>query len=124
MSQVIKSVFLFLFVCFSIMFTVGANAHTVQKRVTDGASYLDKKSPGWDAKINLARLDMLNSYGCILGQLYKTHYLTAMRELNLTNREAEDLGLNSITQSRRAYRIITDEWKKFIKERRAEKEKM
>jgi len=123
MSQVIKSVFLFLFVCFSITFTVSANAHTVQERVKEGASYLDKKSPGWDARINLARLDMSDPRICILGQLYN-FYQIGNKRLNLTHRESKDLGFDSISISGSAYRLITDEWIKLIKERRAKKTKM
>jgi len=119
MSQVRSVLCMLLVVCFSIAFTAGAQAHTVQERVIAGASYLDERSPGWDEKIKLAYFDMENFRQCILGQLYETYYLAGVTELNITVSESIDLGFDSISGTESAYRIITDEWKKLIKERRA-----
>lgn len=115
----LKSVLcMLLVVCFSITVTVGAQAHTVQERVIAGASFLDERSPGWDEKINLADLNMMKSSKCILGQLYR-RYESGMVILNITRRTSRDLGFDSITQTRSAYRLVTAEWTKFIMGRRA-----
>ena len=118
MSQVKSVLCMLLVVCFSIAFTAGAQAHSVQERVEAGASFLDERSPGWDEKIKLAVLDMADHHRCILGQLYK-HYRVGTMELNLTSRESRDLGFDSIVGSNRVYRRITVEWRKLIEERRA-----
>lgn len=43
---------------------------SVKQRVNRGASLLDRRRPGWRAKINVARLSLGDPWECVLGQLY------------------------------------------------------
>lgn len=40
----------------------------VKARVDAGSSWLDKKLPGWEAMIDLDKLNMINPNKCVLGQ--------------------------------------------------------
>ena len=42
---------------------------TITERVAEGAAYLDRCEPGWDAKVDLGKLDMQAPCLCVLGQL-------------------------------------------------------
>jgi hypothetical protein len=43
---------------------------TMTERVVRGAALLDERMPGWEAKIDLDRLDLDSVWECVLGQLY------------------------------------------------------
>lgn len=43
------------------------------ERIESGAALLDRQSPGWFRRIDLARLDMKSCTFCILGQLYGSY---------------------------------------------------
>lgn len=43
---------------------------TAEKRVKNGAEYLDEVRPDWAEEINTSTLDLANIYRCILGQLH------------------------------------------------------
>ena len=45
-----------------------------KERVERGARLLDKRKPGWQDRIDLARLSVASADFCILGQLYAGHY--------------------------------------------------
>jgi hypothetical protein len=55
----------------------------MRKRVRRGAIFLNGVKPGWWEKIDLARLDMLDTKLCLCGQLYGRHR-NAYRKLHLT----------------------------------------
>lgn len=42
---------------------------TMQKRVNDGANWLDENYPGWFGRINLRELNMKDRRYCVLGQV-------------------------------------------------------
>jgi hypothetical protein len=45
---------------------------TLAERVAAGAAWLDDHKPGWDALIDLGRLNMADSCCCVLGQVYES----------------------------------------------------
>jgi len=55
----------------------------MQKRVRTGVIFLNSVKPGWWEKIDLERLDMLDTKLCLCGQLYGRHK-NAYRKLHLT----------------------------------------
>jgi hypothetical protein len=55
----------------------------MQKRVRTGVIFLNNVKPGWWEKIDLDRLDMLDTKLCLCGQLYGRHK-NAYRKLNLS----------------------------------------
>ena len=42
----------------------------VSRQVARGAALLDEKIPGWDERIDLARLQMHSCHDCVIGQLF------------------------------------------------------
>lgn len=45
------------------------------------AAVLDSECPGWETRVNLARLDLRSYCGCVLGQLYGDYrYVLSGRE--------------------------------------------
>jgi len=55
----------------------------MRKRVSAGVIFLHNVKPGWWEKIDLERLDMLDTKLCLCGQLYGRHR-NAYRKLRLT----------------------------------------
>ena len=51
-----------------------ALADELMTRVARGAELLDRRKPGWAAKINLDRLAMNSCDDCLLGQLYGNYF--------------------------------------------------
>ncbi len=47
---------------------------TIAARVARGAALLDEKRPGWDARIDLAVLDLESCRQCVVGQLFGPEY--------------------------------------------------
>lgn len=47
-----------------------------EARIRRGAKLLDKKVPGWDAKINTTRLNLSSATDCVLGQLFSVRGVT------------------------------------------------
>jgi hypothetical protein len=43
----------------------------LRKRVSRGSKLLDRKSPGWERRIKLGRLDLSDPNSCILGQGFR-----------------------------------------------------
>lgn len=90
-----------------------------QERAFLGASYLDKKMPGWSKKINPDRLNMGHPNSCIGGQLQGSY--TAFYELlGYGADEERDLGFaysfrefgGGNAQARRLYyELLTKAWK-------------
>ena len=89
-----------------------------QERATRGAEFLDERRPGWVAKIDRKRLDMLSSRDCILGQLYGDYEdgLHALRPLSRT-----DLGFSVTSMESRGvyFPALRKAWLKLIEERLA-----
>lgn len=54
-------------------------------RAARGAELLDEKYPGWANKVNYGKLRMMNSFDCVLGQVYG-RYQRGMEELNLSRK--------------------------------------
>ena len=47
----------------------------MEERVQRGMALLDEKNPGWERKIDLKILNMVDRHACILGQLYTEYSL-------------------------------------------------
>lgn len=61
---------------------------TAAERVARGAALLDKRMPGWAARIDLSVLDLANECRCVLGQLWTGDddpYVTGLRTLDLVD---------------------------------------
>jgi len=62
--------------------------------VEEFARKLDELTPHWWKKINMNRLDMLDCYNCILGQIYVIYhegYERLRREISLDNNPFDPL---------------------------------
>ena len=83
----------------------------VQDKVACGVALLDEVYPGWDQKINLARLDIRDCGRCVLAQLYGD-YDTGLDRPRLS----------SVVPSSHSFagaHEVTVEWRRVILERRA-----
>jgi hypothetical protein len=94
-------------------------------RARSGAAWLDAKyGPDWDRRIDFDRLDIGSPIWCIVGQLIMHGYLSLMFATQVVehgfSRGLLDLVviLLPIGPVKRAYRPLTDAWKKVLRERR------
>lgn len=89
----------------------------VQKRVRQGIAHLNTNYPGWLEKINADELDISSFTHCVLGQL-EGSYAKGLERLGsndgfLLGFEGSDLIIDE---------ELTEEWRRSIRELRAEKE--
>jgi hypothetical protein len=114
---------------------------TMTERVVRGAALLDERMPGWEAKIDLDRLDLNSAWDCVLGQLYgqddRNGYDRGKLMLDMSLPIAADHGFSQFgpgcprtralgDQDRdellainEAYRELTNTWRDLILSRRA-----
>lgn len=101
-------------------------------RAEAGAGFLDERTPGWDRQIDLDTLALHSNDRCLLGQLYDSYH-RGLKELAISNSEAEDFGFyveghdiyamventslprHPLTVS---YEELTDAWKDLLNSRR------
>ena len=65
---------------------------TDEKRVADGARYLDLNAPGWFRSIDLNRLNMSNPCYCVVGQLFYS-FAVGLEQLDVDPGAVEDVAL-------------------------------
>jgi len=95
---------------------------SVESRVARGVALLDRKSPGWDDRVVLRRLNVDDSTRCVLGELYGTYDYGTFR-LHLGGHQAARHGFQSMLFGQRRrdrdFAALTREWRNVIKGRRA-----
>jgi hypothetical protein len=95
----------------------------VANRVAAGAAWLDQDEPGWDARIDLDRLDLSSGCRCILGQL-DGGFGDGMEARSLSLVRAAQLGFTADWDSpldlRDEWAALTAAWRDLITARRAE----
>jgi hypothetical protein len=104
-----------------------------------GAAWLDERLPGWAQAINLERLELDSSCGCVLGQLAEdlpgavkqpTTSLTGPwtfwsvvaswgDDHPLTLQEAIDMGFMRECEEDWTWRELTEAWREFVTARRS-----
>ncbi len=104
---------------------------TAKERVQNGAQWLDETEPGWEDRIDTARLHLANGTKCILGQLFNTEggYYGVIRNENypeITHRTAPDLGFTRFEDETGEIEGLTfadldEAWRDLVAERRAAK---
>jgi hypothetical protein len=101
------------------------NSDRALVRARNGADWLDAKyGPDWDRRIDFDRLAIGSPIWCIVGQLIMHGYLSLMFATQVVehgfSRGLLDLVviLLPIGPVKRAYRPLTDAWKKVLRERR------
>ena len=100
------------------------DAETARARATAGAEYLDNKfGPGWQATIDLHRLDIGN-FQCILGQLGAAGYFCFPGLISSEHYGFSSGLLHDIVAViyrpfvARSYDLLTEAWVELIRERR------
>lgn len=63
------------------------NLKDIRAAVWAGIGYLNVKSPGWQKKVNLRRLDLSNPQHCVLGEVFGT-YVRGKNALGLTGADS------------------------------------
>lgn len=90
------------------------------ERVKLGIKHLNETYPGWLNKIYLERLDINNTYQCVLSQLHGGSYYNSP-ELENNALWRNDHGFEILVEDEhdhRSYAALTVEWKQQIKELR------
>ena len=107
--------------------------------VAAGAEWLDANEPGWEGRVDLAKLDLANACRCVLGQVMPEHdYAETMGRLHeavrkyglesvpggLAHQWAVERGFNApeelvgrYTRDFSAFRILDELWIAVVKER-------
>lgn len=91
----------------------------LRKRVEAGAKFLDVVKPGWKKKIDLKKLDLQNSFTCVIGEVYG-NFFEGTKELQIErdrNNLAEILGFDMPESESYDARFatLTRIWKNFLK---------
>jgi hypothetical protein len=104
---------------------------TIRDRVARGAALLDEKRPGWDARVDLAVLDLGDCRRCVVGQLFGPEYEHEHeRDWGVYGWGLDMLGLNAARFEEyahgfdiedfggREFAALTAEWRRVIAARR------
>lgn len=101
-------------------------AKELTETVNAGASFLDKKAPGWWLNIDIETLDVASSTSCVTAHGLKTgYYLLSQSILGIDHEVSAELGFLvneddlSMTEIDSRYSALTDLWTALIKERRS-----
>lgn len=96
--------------------------------VERGAAFLDEKLPGWEDKIDVERLNLESTCGCVVGQLHgglrgrwrSNAYWRGMDELGLNADSSEAAKYGFVTRGSGAdhWENLTDAWRRLIERRR------
>lgn len=97
---------------------------SVAERVAAGAAYLDQHQPGWDAQIDLDRLNISSACDCVLGQLYGQYLRAPLFDNAESGSDCVDraapLGFAfHYPDERRSRAALTAAWHELIETRRA-----
>lgn len=86
-------------------------------RVERGAALLDARRPGWDALIDLGKLDLNNPWRCVLGQTYGGYAEGVDTLFHRDPGEGYRYGFSSVWDE--GYDVLTESWRELITARRA-----
>lgn len=88
-----------------------------EDRIAKGAEFLDNHfgEEDWRAKIDLDKLDMANSFDCVLGQLFRSFW-NGCALLALNPQDTRSMAFLTNPRDPYAYETLTREWKKYLQE--------
>ncbi len=100
-------------------------------RVAKGATWLDKKYPGWENEVRLDTLDMQKATSCIIGNVLGDYYYLINKSdvnpvyLGKSEEWAQDRGFVVLTDlsgysDPRGYSFLQEEWVSLIMIKRGE----
>lgn len=104
------------------------NVDKIKKRAARGAKLLDKKIPGWQYSVSIARLDMSSVNNCVLAQVHDFGYIFALEYLFGADGKAKGSIRNGFDCSAKKYSrsesfayfsYLTEAWASEIRNRRA-----
>lgn len=96
----------------------------LEHEIARGVNLLDQYSPGWEAHIDLRRLDMLSCENCVLGQVpsplpaepYESNFGAWLRLLfGPDELDIAEWGFDAATEIQ--YDHLNEEWENFIRVR-------
>jgi hypothetical protein len=95
---------------------------TIAGRVARGAALLDEMKPGWDARVDLAELDLSSCRQCVVGQLFgeefgRWPYETGLRALGIPFFGEDEYGFEKEATGEE-YAALTAEWRRVVTARR------
>jgi hypothetical protein len=80
-------------------------------RVQRGAAWLDERSPGWERRVRLRKLDEWSDRSCMLAQVWGMQYPDALKAARLTDARAMELGFQARLPVLAEYAALTQKWK-------------
>lgn len=86
----------------------------IAARVARGAAWLDENMPGWEQKVDLAKLDLYNCLQCILGQVSNVRFGYLRIVLSMGEDWAILHGFNDHCGN---MSLLNEAWTTLIKER-------
>lgn len=81
------------------------------KAVDSGVALLDERLPGWRSAVDPEALDLSNSCGCVLGQVFGDFH-KGEEVLGLSRADSRRLGF--FKTSRMTYDRLTAAWRKVL----------
>lgn len=90
---------------------------TIYGRISESVQLLDVYDSEWAQRINLDKLDLLNNYRCILGQLFG-HYERGRYELRLDSHPAASDGFDILNRDPSEIVELEGEWRAIVTIRR------
>lgn len=88
------------------------------ERIEAGMCLLDSFEPGWEAKIDLTKLNIASHCDCVLGQLYGT-YSVGLGRTGLESNPMLTGWNHGFTVGSDGNDVITEAWREAIASRRA-----
>lgn len=95
---------------------------SIEERVLRGACLLDRKVPGWEARVTRP-LVMSSTIDCVLGQIYGTFYegIRALKPRNHHSPTAHGFSEAEVGWEGMNYPALTEAWETLIAARRVPK---
>lgn len=90
---------------------------TVEARVARGAAWLDEHQPGWERRIDLAKLALDETCRCVLGQVMPEHnYYETLYRIDVGWEWSAQHGFSGGFDSD-VWQVLDEVWISLIKER-------
>ncbi|SRR6266550_7745742 len=90
-----------------------------EAEIQAGAEFLDEETPGWELRIDPSSLDLNSQCYCVLGQLYGDFWGFVSTRWSSVGEwhNTHQLGFLGEGQTDPEFKILTQEWITFIKQR-------
>lgn len=102
-------------------------SETIEARVARGAAWLDQNEPGWERRVDLAKLELQDSCRCVLGQVFAEQaeqqtpgldgYWWAERYYWIVSERSKAHGFVRDVEAGEEWSVLDEAWIELLKER-------